>query len=93
MEKYLEILPEEICNKIILYNSHPIADIIRYSHLFKLKKYKIARIHGCPFDRGSFDAYYGRPNKPHKWTNGRRDGTVYDLTVEEIKAYEFGFFF
>ena len=29
MEKYLEILPEEICNKIIIYYSHPIADLFK----------------------------------------------------------------
>ena len=28
MESYLEILPEEIVNKITLYNSHPVADLI-----------------------------------------------------------------
>ena len=28
MEKYLEILPEEIVNKIYLYMSHPIVDMI-----------------------------------------------------------------
>ena len=89
------MLPEEIVNKITLYNSHPVADLIRYSHLFKLKKHKLERTHGCPFDRGSADAYYGRPLNPHYWTNGngRNGGTVYDLTVEEIKAYELGFFF
>ena len=93
MEKYLDILPEEIVNKTTLYNSHPVADLIRHSHLFKLKKHKLERTHGCPFDRGSADAYYSRPLKPHKWSNGRRDGTVYGLTVEELKAYELGFFF
>ena len=29
MEKYLEILPEDIVNKISLYNSHPIADLFK----------------------------------------------------------------
>jgi len=29
MEKYLEFLPEDIVNKISLYNSHPIADLMR----------------------------------------------------------------
>ena len=27
MEKYLELLPEEIINKITLYNTHPVADL------------------------------------------------------------------
>ena len=29
MEKYLEFLPEDIVNKISLYNSHPIADLFK----------------------------------------------------------------
>ena len=29
MEKYLEMLPEHIVNKIILYNSHPVADLFK----------------------------------------------------------------
>ena len=29
MEKYLEILPEEVFNKMVLYYSHPIADLMR----------------------------------------------------------------
>ena len=28
MEKYLEFLPEEIFNKIMLYNSHPVSDLV-----------------------------------------------------------------
>lgn len=29
MEKYLEILPKEIINKIMIFNSHPIADLFK----------------------------------------------------------------
>ena len=29
MNKYLEILPEDIVNKITLYNTHPVADLFR----------------------------------------------------------------
>ena len=29
MEKCLEILPEEVFNKMVLYYSHPIADLVR----------------------------------------------------------------
>ena len=29
MEKYLNILPEEIINKIMIFNSHPVADLFK----------------------------------------------------------------
>ena len=29
MEKYLEMLPENVVNKIMLYNSHPVADLFK----------------------------------------------------------------
>ena len=29
MESYLEILPENVVNKIMLYNSHPVADLFK----------------------------------------------------------------
>ena len=31
--------------------------------------------HGSPFDRGSADAYYGRPKDPHSWPYGTYKGT------------------
>ncbi len=35
MEKYLEMLPEDIVNKIILYNSHPVADLFKKSKTYQ----------------------------------------------------------
>ena len=91
MESYL---PTEIIRKIMMYNSHPLADLLKNSPAFNLRKYKTERTHGCPFDRGGADAYYYREPNPHYWTNGNgRDGhTVYDLTAVEVEAYEFGYF-
>ena len=31
--------------------------------------------HGSPSDRGSADAYYGRPYDPHYWPEGTYKGT------------------
>ena len=47
------------------------------------------REHGSPADRGSADAYYGRPSRPHKWPSGTNKGyKVTDLTIEEVMEYD-----
>lgn len=50
--------------------------------------------HGSPQDRGSADAYYGRPYDPHWWPDGTGFGTRIereDMTPEQLKEYEYGF--
>jgi len=50
--------------------------------------------HGSPQDRGSADAYYGRPYDPHWWPEGTYMGTRVereDMTVDQLKEYEYGF--
>ena len=92
-------IPESVFNKIMQYNSHPVADIVKNSVVFKTLRYKNERAHGCPFDRGSCDAYYGREYCPHKVIERKKNskGTYYDvkveeeeLTIEELQAYEAG---
>jgi len=39
MEKYLEILPENIVNKIMLYYSHPVADLFKNSKYYEYQRY------------------------------------------------------
>ena len=87
-------LPKEIEWNIVKHMSHPVADKVRTNIRFKLKRYKTDSTHGCPFDRGSSDAYYYRDPNPHYWRNGngRNGGTVYDLTPEQVEAYELGYF-
>jgi len=50
--------------------------------------------HGGAYDRGSADAYYGRPPEPHYYTgasyNSIRLDEV-DMSSEEIAAYEQGY--
>lgn len=51
-------------------------------------------IHGSAADRGSADAYYGRPKSPHKYPNGtyyppRVEGD--DLTPEEVEEYNYAY--
>ena len=46
--------------------------------------------HGSPADRGSADAYYGRPKAPHYWPNGSyyppRLGPE-KMTATQVKEY------
>ena len=46
--------------------------------------------HGSPSDRGSADAYYGRPYDPHYWPEGTYKGTrvsASDMTDEQKNTY------
>jgi len=52
------------------------------------------KTHGSPYDRGSADAYYGRPHNPHWYPEGSYRGKrieEVDMTVEEIQAYDAGY--
>lgn len=48
--------------------------------------------HGCLFDRGSADSYYGRPRQPHYGGVGGDSGPRVDrLTAEEVAEYQAGY--
>ena len=50
--------------------------------------------HGSPRDRGSADAYYGKPAKPHWYPLGTYKGVRVcskDMTDEEVGEYYFGY--
>jgi hypothetical protein len=48
----------------------------------------LTRRHGGPKDRGSADAYYGRPAEPHKYEGGTGNSPRITLTdPAEIAAY------
>ena len=48
--------------------------------------------HGGPYDRGSADAYYGRPRSPHKFPGATGHGERITLTdLAEIEAYTAGY--
>ena len=87
--------PEHIFPKIMLFNSHAVADLLKEESVaLRCIRYKAERTHGCPYDRGSADAYYGREPTPRYWVNGhgRNGGTVYELTYEQQEAYAQGYF-
>lgn len=48
------------------------------------------RTHGCPADRGSADAYYGRGYAPHYYAGGVRV-TSASMTPEQIALYRAGY--
>ena len=89
----MESLPKNVINKIMLYTSHPVVDILKASSIFKaLEMNNGKRIEGSPFDCGDMDGYYARGYDPHMiiypiddWF-GRR---MFKLeTDKEIKEYE-----
>jgi len=50
--------------------------------------------HGSPFDRGSADSYYGRPQSPHKYPNGTGNAPrveAQDMTLAEMAQYFRGY--
>jgi hypothetical protein len=49
--------------------------------------------HGCLYDRGSADSYYGRPRDPHYGGVGGDSGSRVDsgLSIDEIKEYYAGY--
>jgi hypothetical protein len=48
--------------------------------------------HGCLFDRGSADSYYGRSRSPHYGGVGGASGErIEDLTAEEVAEYQAGY--
>ena len=49
--------------------------------------------HGCLYDRGSADSYYGRPRQPHYVGVGGDSGPRVEtgLSIDEIKEYYAGY--
>jgi hypothetical protein len=50
--------------------------------------------HGCPFDRGSADSYYGRIRTPHKGGVGGDSGPRIEsnqMSLQEIADYGAGY--
>ena len=58
-----------------------------------LKGPQFQRKHGSLYDRGSADAYYGRPRDPHYGGVGGESGPRVDqgLSIDEITEYYAGY--
>ena len=85
-------LPNEIINKIMLFNSHPVADLLKASTIFIYCKYPIGSKYYEPFLRGRRDALSRHAMDPHYWSrldliHVRKD----QMTEEEIEAYIIGY--
>ena len=90
----MENLPKHVINKIMFYTSHPIVDILKASSIFKALELRIGHCyHGCPYDRGDADAYYGRGYEPHKFELCLARFIQVELdSDEELKEYEAAYF-
>ena len=54
------------------------------------------RTHGSPFDRGSADSHYSRPQVPHYYPEGSYRGERIeskDMSMAELRAYFMGYEF
>ena len=58
-------------------------------------KEKYDQSHGSPFDVGSCDSYYYRPEAPNYWKGGSKTRGTHifeaDMTAEQIEAYRAGY--
>jgi hypothetical protein len=55
---------------------------------------KFDQFHGSPFDRGSADSYYSRPEEPHWYPNGTGNLpkiTGEEMTLAQMRAYYAGY--
>lgn len=55
---------------------------------------KYSQRHGGPYDRGSADAYYGRPKDPHYFVGDTYNSPLVPasrMTTKEIEAYNAGY--
>ena len=98
---YIMELPEHIINKIMLYNIHPVAELLESDSFWRnytqihYKILKRNREWGSAFDRGRSDAYYHRDQNPHKWKFENNTKIIIpesELTEEELDEYLRGYF-
>lgn len=66
----------------------------QYQQMEELRE-KYDQSHGSPFDVGTCDSYYYRPESPNYWKGGSKiRGTQIfeaDMTPEQIEAYHAGY--
>jgi hypothetical protein len=60
----------------------------------KFRGEEFDQFHGSPFDRGSADSWYSRPQDPHWYPQGSYKGQrveAQDMTIAEMRAYYAGY--
>ena len=83
-------LPKEMINHIMLFISHPVADLLKASNIVIFHNYRCGTEYFAPFHRGRIDAKRHREMEPNYCKNGEvveRD----QMTEEEIEAYLIGY--
>ena len=69
-------------------------DLMEMDKTIEFRGEKFPAWHGSPFDRGSADSWYSRPQVPHYWPEGTYKGTKVesaDMTMAELRAYFAGY--
>ncbi len=67
---------------------------IQQKRTIEFRGEEFEQFHGSPFDRGSADSYYGRPQEPHWYPEGTYKGQrigAEDMTLAEMRAYFAGY--
>lgn len=68
--------------------------IVEENKTTEYKGVEYPSFHGSPFDRGSADSYYGRPQNPHWYPEGTYKGERVDskdMSMAELRAYYRGY--
>ena len=83
-------LPNEIINKIMLFHSHPVADLLKASNIVIFHNYRCGAEYFAPFYSGRRDAKRHREMEPNYCKN--REVVEQDqMTEGEIEAYIIGY--
>jgi hypothetical protein len=65
----MENMPKNIINKIFLFTSHPVADVVRASGIFKVLEHTNQNDLSPAFEEGAHAGYNGYPYDPGRWHN------------------------
>ncbi len=89
----MENMPKHIINKIMFFTSHPVAEIVKASPIFKVLAHTNNETYADSFIEGANASYGGDAYDPWRWKK-RSDIDLYTLGYEHhyeahtYKAYE-----
>lgn len=69
-------------------------DVMKKDETVEFRGEKFPAFHGSPFDRGSADSWYSRPENPHWYPEGSYNGKRIEsaeMSLAELRAYFAGY--